>query len=465
MGKLHEQAEAAYNAKADAIVAEVQPRPPKQPSSTEAMPKVNGDTPIVSHFGEGDIDLKSFREYEVDYRGKRKACYFYTSSRSRLGITGAAHDTIEEPAQRIAGDRAYRYALSEKFVYDQAITWLQQKIDQPDVTPAFVRFIEDAAAKAITRHEIWLPIPGVQVTRPFQIGRTPFRNITKSMMDEWAEKQKVTSSPKAEASFERLRVKIQAATAACVEVEAEPIRGYNIAFSESEPSIAIFRLACPVIMNPYQWAPLDPSFIGRLSDLLVLSIQDSRIISQQSSLSENMPPPWLLKPEDIERHFRTVWTSGHDLIITRRNEFQDLLLSALIHYSKSILKSNTAERLLYVISALESLFIKDGGENIVQNLRERMAILMGPAQAERLKALDAISRVYDLRSSFVHRAVPVSDFVVLETFLFDVWKIMVFLLNNHNKWRTKADFLRHLDEHKFSGPTFSTENLPPLQPL
>jgi len=33
---------------------------------------------------------------------------------------------------------------------------------------------------------------------------------------------------------------------------------------------------------------------------------------------------------------------------------------------------------------------------------------------------------------------------------------------NHDKWTTKVDFIRYLDEHEFSGPEFSTENLPPM---
>jgi hypothetical protein len=146
--------------------------------------------------------------------------------------------------------------------------------------------------------------------------------------------------------------------------------------------------------------------------------------------------------------------------VIERNEFQEILLSALIHYSRSVLKPDTAERLLFIVTGLESLFIKDANESIVQNLRERMAALGGPSKADRLKICETIRKIYELRSGFVHRAEPVSNMAQIEEFLVEAWTAFSFVLNNYNKWCTKADFLRMIDEHKFSGPEFSTEGMP-----
>jgi hypothetical protein len=150
------------------------------------------------------------------------------------------------------------------------------------------------------------------------------------------------------------------------------------------------------------------------------------------------------------------------MLVTERNEFQELLLGALIHYSRSVLKSDMSERLLYMVTALESVFIKDAKESIIQNLRERMAALAGPTKADRLKILEAVTEVYDLRSGFVHRALPVSEMSKLQIFFIGTWSTFLFLLNNHNRWRTKSDFLRMVDEHKLSGPEFSTKGMQPV---
>jgi hypothetical protein len=259
-----------------------------------------------------------------------------------------------------------------------------------------------------------------------------------------------------------MRSRLQSATAACVTVEAEPIRGNELALERSEASISILRLACPAMLNAHQWAPIDPSLIDRLGASIMLHVENRKIVGQQNSLHERMLHQWLLRKEDIERHTRTLWGFGHNLLMTERNEFQELLLGALIHYSRNVLKSETAERLLYIVTALESVFIKDANEGITQNLRERLAAFGGRDKVQRLYILKTITNVYDLRSGFVHRAVPVSDMSQIQEFLLEAWSTFLFLLNNYNKWKTKSDFLRMVDEHKFSGPMFSTEGMPPV---
>jgi hypothetical protein len=89
-----------------------------------------------------------------------------------------------------------------------------------------------------------------------------------------------------------------------------------------------------------------------------------------------------------------------------------------------------------------------------------MAALGGPSKADRLKICETIRKIYELRSGFVHRAEPVSNMAQIEEFLVEAWTAFSFVLNNYNKWCTKADFLRMIDEHKFSGPEFSTEGMP-----
>jgi hypothetical protein len=458
MGKLHESAAKAYNSKIEPLVDRVQPKPPPAMKPVES-----DDVPVMAKLDEGDIEIASFREYEIDYTGERKACYFHTS-RGALGVSGTDHDVLLQVVRRIANDRAYCDSVSEKFVYERTIDWFRNKVENPAATHAsFTDFVEEAAARAITRFEVWLPIPAVQITRPFQIGKTKFRRITKAMMDDWVTRSGVESSAKTEAHFDRLRSRIQNTTAACVEVEAEPIRANEIALRESEGSIAILRLACPAMMNVYQWAPLDPSFIDRMGAPLILRVENSKIMGQHSALHERMMTQWVLRPEEIEYYFQTLWGFGHNLLVIQRNEFQDLLLGALIHYSKSVLKSDPAERLLYIITALESIFIKKD-EGIVQNLRERMAVMMEPGAGKRLKVLDVISKVYEIRSGFVHRAAPIYEISILEEFFLEAWTTMFFLLNNYNKWDTKTEFLRTVDAHKFSGPEFSTATIPNKPP-
>jgi hypothetical protein len=361
-------------------------------------------------------------------------------------------------SRRLANEKAYRGKLSEEFAYDTVIEWLKVTVTTGDAPPV-VQHFEAVAGPQIQMREIWVPLPIVQITGPIQIGSVVFRRVTKPLMDAYSDKLNAYADAKSGAKFDRLRSRLQAATAACITIEAELSKAEQLASEEADAAIGILRLGCPVLLDVYQWAPVDPAFLDAMGGTRFLRVNGGQITSDHSALPARMSHQWVLTPEDIQHNMRSIWGFGHNLLVTKRNEFQELLLGALLHFSKSMLKADTSERLMYVITALEALFIREG-EPIVQNLRERLAVMQGSALDERLKALQTITKVYDVRSRFVHRAVAVADMSVLADFFVEAWTAMFFVLNNYDKWRTKVEFLDYIDSFKFRGPGFTTEGLP-----
>jgi len=450
---LHEKAAEAYDSKMANLPSRVVPHTPLTSSGV-----VSGDIYTKATYGPHNILPGSLREYEVDYKGRNIACYF-DSPNGMVGIVGEDHETLTNVAHRIANDQAYRDSLSTEFVYTSCIDWVQARVNRSANTPQqFTDFLAVAASKAIKPHEVWLPIPTITIPKAFRLGWVTFRRVTKPMMDQYEGIYSKTLSD-AKAAFERLRSRIQGITTACVAVNAEPIRGQEIALEKAEDAIGILRLACPSIVNPYEWAPLDHSFFDRPTRM-ALQVQNMNIIGETRSSHPQMLHQWLVTLDELDRHFKGVWACGHNLIISERNEFQKILLGASVHFSKSILKADLAERLLYVVTALEAIFIKDANEGIVQNLRERMAILSGPGKDDRLRKRDVIARVYQVRSDFVHRGLPLKDRELLEEFFTDALATIYFLLHNYKKWRTKTDFLKSLDDHKFAAAEFDTQGMP-----
>lgn len=456
--KLHPEAWKAYNARGSEVVAALHIMPPRE--SKPPIPPEKSDVPIVMNLTDNDINLNSYREYRTDHTGATVACYFFVEGRGLIGVSDAAHHSVRELSQRLANEKAYRGKVSDKFAYDAVIDWLKLTVVTGDA-PTVAEHFENVACAQIKKREIWVPFPVIQITRPIQVGNVVFRRVTKPMMDAYAEKVNAGATPKREAAFDRLRGRLQAATAACITVDAEPLKAVQIAAEEADAAIGILRLACPVLLNVYQWAPVDPAILDAMEGTRFLRVEGGVIQSDQSALPVRMCNQWVFTDQDIEHNMRWIWNFGHNLLVINRNEFQDLLLSSLLHFSKSMLKSDTSERLMYVITALEALFVREH-EPIVQNLRERLAVMQGSDLDKRRKALATITKVYDLRSRFVHRAVAVADMSVLADFFAEAWEAMFFVLNNYNKWRTKVEFLDYVDSFKFRGPEFTTEGLPPI---
>lgn len=447
VSRLHREAAKAFDAEANSLVADLQaqtpPAPERQGSTDKHVIELNGD----------QVDRLSERVFEHDFDGDRRACYFETRARGSLCLDGQAHERLITLSRRLAAQPAYRDVASSEFAYNTAIEWLVARVERPEAIPGLCAFLDNATTAATRKLEVWLPIPIVSIPHPIRIGRTTFRRVTKSMVDDWLARVGADAS-NADAGVDFLRSQIQGCTAACVEVEGEPIRAAEMAAFETESAVAMLRLACPALMSARRWAPLAPAEISRTVGSFELHVEGQRIVGQRAGMPPGMLAQWSIRKEDVPFHFRTLWSFGNDLILADRSPFQELLLDAIVHFSKSVLRPEAADRLMYVTTALESLLVARGGENIVQNLRERMAVVRAPA--DRLRALELVALVYQMRSDFVHRALPVKDLKLLHEFLVDAWALMLFLLNNHSKWRTKEELLKALDAHKFTGPEFST---------
>ena len=444
----------------DELVASVETAKVDFPSDSSPT---SADLHVVKHLSEADVPLDRVRMSLADHRGENIASYFYVE-KQLYGVTGDAHATLRRTAARIAEDKVYRDSVSVNFVYAHALDWLQECLATRNNSlgsrTRFTEYLAPRVQAAVHEHELWFPIRVLRVDCEFTIGGVAFRRITKGMMDELGDATHAARTAEQRFAFNEQRSLYQGTAAACASVRAEPIKARHVALDLIEPAVGMLRLACPVIMSPYQWAPLHHDLFEHPHNATALRVENGRITGSKSGVHPNMLGRWLITPDELLLQSPRFWQAADALLRAEHNDFQTHLLRALLQYSKSVLTPDLSERLLYIISALESIFIVDSSEAIGLNLRERLAILQtGPAE-ERLAFMRMLSRVYEYRSAFVHRSVPTSDQQLLEEFFLRSCSIFRFLLNNHDKWRTKQDFITALEHHKFSAPIFTTRGMP-----
>ena len=277
METLHEQAASTFNKTANNLFERIAPAPPRNDPPDASH---DTDTHVVDNLGKDQIVADSFRTFTEDHTGARRSCYFFVPDRGMVGLASADHEELSRLSRSITNTSCYRDSLSHEFVYQQCVDWLalMAKNTGDRSVPSLTDFLACSAKLAIRNYEIWIPIPIASISHPFTIGGVVFRRITREMMNGWADSSNANSSPKSQFVFDRLRSRIQAATAACVAVEAEPIKAHQIARTESINSIAVFRLACPAILTFYKWAPIDLSEPYRNWDgQIFLEIQDGQI--------------------------------------------------------------------------------------------------------------------------------------------------------------------------------------------
>ncbi len=137
----------------------------------------------------------------------------------------------------------------------------------------------------------------------------------------------------------------------------------------------------------------------------------------------------------------------------KRTHFQKNILNSLKLYGDAISDLDLSQSIVKLITILEYLLIQ-GREQKSHNLAERLSFLMRRNYKDRDFYYKHIRSLYELRSLILHEAktdVTKKDFEAVHTV---VYNLLLLLINIHNKFDNKKDFLNRLGEIKF-GRTYS----------
>lgn len=134
----------------------------------------------------------------------------------------------------------------------------------------------------------------------------------------------------------------------------------------------------------------------------------------------------------------------------RRTELQSFLLRAINIYSKSSLSQDLNDKLLYVITALEYILLKDSSESLQKHIGKRMALLIGRSLEARIEIIKGYKRAYALRSAAVHHGEVLRDAEGVTNFMHDAWHTLNKLIGESDRFSTKAELIESIDDLKFS---------------
>ena len=174
---------------------------------------------------------------------------------------------------------------------------------------------------------------------------------------------------------------------------------------------------------------------GRI-DHISRSAQDQRMTDWPLDRSLQLRPGVL---ENLDR-----------LALDTSTEFRRSLYDALILYSRQTLAVEVSDKLVFTLSALESMLLRDGNEPIQKNLGERMAFLIGQTAQARKDIVQNIEGVYRIRSAFVHHGQTSRHVEIVDRFLVNAWTTFSRLMDLSVKYRTKAALLGALEDLKMS---------------
>jgi hypothetical protein len=133
-------------------------------------------------------------------------------------------------------------------------------------------------------------------------------------------------------------------------------------------------------------------------------------------------------------------------------ELRTDLYGALQLHARASIATEVAHKLVFVVAAAESIFLRNASEPIQKNLGERMAFLVGQNVVERKKIIQNVDDFYGIRSGLIHHGKEIQDQQrdIVDEFFVNVWFSFVTLMRNGERWKTRNEMFLELEERKLA---------------
>jgi hypothetical protein len=446
--EIHPDAAVNFENRANSLLLEIAPATPPPRTESSFRP----ERFIAAHITAADI-IGEIRMGLVDSTGAEVAKHFVHQGRM-IGFEGESFRKLRELSESMQRTKGVREKVSTTLVASLVFDWTRERYQSTTALP-MVEYVLSKAAERIEDQELWIPISMLHIQSDFRVGRITLRTIGSALFDRWLEEanRQVTphDSEKIQELVRRERKKLQGLAAATIVINAEPERAREIAFEEAEDALALLRFFSPANHHPEHVAYCTVLGKENCETYTHLTIRNERLVETASGMVDKGRSEWIITDSDLMLFQRAGLEALSRLQVSEnRSSYQERLLDALQLYSKSCLSKDLADRLIYILIPLESIFLKDENEPIQQNIAERMAFFMRNRASERREIIAILRKVYSLRSSFLHHGKSLEDVETLRVFMRIAWECFCYLIQNVDRFRTVEQLLSAIEEARLS---------------
>ncbi len=132
------------------------------------------------------------------------------------------------------------------------------------------------------------------------------------------------------------------------------------------------------------------------------------------------------------------------------SEFEELLFTALYTFTKAISQIGYHEKIVFILSALAIIFLKDSGEPIQITVGQRLGFFISRDPDKRREAVSLISDAYKIRSNYIHHGQENENYEILRKLQFACFNALNIMINNHDVFKNKTEFMLYIERLIYS---------------
>jgi hypothetical protein len=261
---------------------------------------------------------------------------------------------------------------------------------------------------------VYLPLFGIDlVGDTIKIGKVTLRRMddyhTNILIERFT---RVIDKSQGDASLKKSSIRreielidkyIRNRTCALFEVGAEADKALELAEKETQRVIELFRYAIPALYSSDKRVVigLQGEYSGQLRHVPIISATDESCSIKNYRVGPLFPLE--LSPENIDIMNKIgVFILGELLERDELNDFEETLLLSIEWFSRSQTQIEKKNRLLNLITCMETLLNPGGVEPIQKSISQGVAIILNDDPLRRKKLKDRIIELYKFRSTVIH---------------------------------------------------------------
>lgn len=446
---IHPSAASNFNDKACGLIKLIEEFPKEEEKESLFPSELHVAASITEKDIIGDIEVAT-----SDYRGNTIQRFFYFNER-RFGLSDKNYNELRELAERIQSLPAVRSMLSLSFVEKKLFSWITYKYKGINVPNLFIEYLDTKAQAVVKTITLWIPIANLEVQSAFTISKSEIRPFSKAVIDKWAIKVETLAGENKDNAlklFEEIRKDYQGLAAVVTTITSDPEYAADYALEEAQKITAVLGIFSGATLMPDVKCASNikgSEFIAKSTTF----IEDDENNFQMTSsiIDKSSAIYWRLGQRDIIEIQKTGLDTISSLLASDSpTDFEKSTLNAIFLYSKAAFTADSVEKIVYILSSLESILLKNESEPIQQNLAERLAVFTEKELAKRKAVIKMIKSVYSVRSKYLHHGHTSSELQLVSGFMMQVWIFYIQLLANVTRFRTQEEFVSAIDDHKLS---------------
>jgi len=446
MSQVHPSARKSIDEKAEELRLLIKEIPKfEMPSSakTEMVMKEIHEEDVI-----GDIS-----ESSVDYKGRTIGRYFQIDGK-RVGLDGEAYQKVLSLTDRILRTHAWREKVGQSYVEQAILEWIKIRLIDSANISEFVNYFEEKIVRDLKKITVHVPLAQTVVEEPFEFCGAIIENLSKEYFDKiFRVPREHENAPEVIAYFEKTREEFQGLAAIRFDLECVPDFAFNTAIDRAKAITDLLSIYSSAIFSVDTKSVCKIRGTELIEQATIFLMDEHEGAKARSSVLDvaSMKLKQLSKKE-IARNKEFGMNILSEMVKAEAlTEFERAILSMSYLYSKAAFTDNALEKLVYVLSALESTLLKSSSEPIQQNLAERLAICIKPDLERRKQVIKTLREVYSIRSNYLHHGNSSEERDQIKKFLMNAWEFFIVLISNSKTFKTRADFLTYLDDLKLSG--------------